>query len=535
MNYPALQKLRVFPLLAALTTKSWDVIVIGTGIGGGSIGRRLAERGLSVLFVERGLDRAADKNLPLGVTGEEARLAAGLWPRLLEADVDGKRIEVDHLIGAGVGGTSVFYAGTLERPEPHDLDDLPGRPHPTGGWPVGYDGFRHYFDMVERYFNVSGTPDLLSDEPAPEIHHARPMSEGDSRTQRFFADVGMHPYQTHLGLRSVSGADGGKMNGRSAGVEPALKTGRAALLDNCEVLRLETDGPGGRITAIHCRHAGQPLELRARSYVVAGGALNSAALLLRSGNEHWQDGLGNRSGLVGRNLMFHLSLMFAVWPGLARSDQGAGRSVSLRDLYFHEGQRFGTIQTMGVVAGFPEILHGMRNSLSSNSPLRVGLLRHALRVPALAMAKTLGSARMLVGIMEDLPYLENRLIAHPEDSARIHVSYRIADELRARNTAFRQAIQRALKGRRHFFLNREPLLNYSHCCGTLRFGQDPRNSVLNPDCRVHGVDNLYVTDSSFMPTSTGTNPSLLIAANALRVADIIADRAAPHGGLVAAG
>ena len=67
-----------------------------------------------------------------------------------------------------------------------------------------------------------------------------------------------------------------------------------------------------------------------------------------------------------------------------------------------------------------------------------------------------------------------------------------------------------------------PQLNFAHPCGTLRFGDDPRTSVLDPDCRMHGIENLYVADSSFMPTSNGVNPSLTIAANALRVADAVA-------------
>lgn len=315
------------------------------------------------------------------------------------------------------------------------------------------------------------------------------------------------------------------MEGGSAGVRPALATGRAEVLDNCEVVRIETAPGGGDVRAIHCRRMGESLTLRARVFVIAGGAVNSAGLLLRSGSEDWPDGLGNRSGQLGRNLMFHLSLMFAVWPGQHRTDKGAGRAVSVRDLYFHDGQRFGGIQAMGAVAGFPEILQSMHNHFETTRLGRLRPLRHTLRLPAMVLKTALGSARLLVGILEDLPYAENRVIAHPEDPERLHVSYRIADELRSRNTAFREAIRRSLKGRSCIFLNRDPLLNFAHCCGTARFGDDPRNSVLDRDCRVHGVSNLYVTDSSFMPTSTGINPSLLIAANALRVGDVIADRA----------
>ena len=109
-----------------------------------------------------------------------------------------------------------------------------------------------------------------------------------------------------------------------------------------------------------------------------------------------------------------------------------------------------------------------------------------------------------------------------QDEDRFVFHYDISDELRRRRAIFRKAMRKAFHPHRAMFMGTAPQLNFAHPCGTLRFGDDPATSVLDRDCKVHGLSNLYVTDSSFMPTSNGVNPSLTIAANALRVADLIA-------------
>ncbi len=309
------------------------------------------------------------------------------------------------------------------------------------------------------------------------------------------------------------------MDGRTAGVLPALDTGRAALIDNCTVTRIEADA--GTVTGLICRRGDQILTLRAKRYILAGGGLGSPTLMRRSTSEYWPEGLGNRHDLVGRNLMFHLSEIIAIWAGKTRDEVGASRSISMRDLYFMEGQRFGTVQSMGLTAGFGEILYAL-NKHFARSPLRKARpLRHGLRIPAWLAAKAMGDAKLFVGVLEDLPYAHNRVLPDLDDGDRLRFHYDISAELENRRAAFRKAIRKAFLPHRAIFTSQAPELNFAHPCGTLRFGDDPRTSVLDRDCKVHGLDNLYVADSSFMPTSNGINPSLTIAANALRVADRI--------------
>jgi choline dehydrogenase-like flavoprotein len=520
-----------------LISREWDAIVIGTGIGGGSVGRALTEAGLSVLFVEKGPD-LGDAALPaiqIADPAPAARLANGSWPRLLEAELDGQWFELDGMVGAGVGGTSAYYAATLERPERHDLDETDTRPHPTGGWPVGYDEFQPWFAMAENYFQINGEVDPLAPEGAVLPPPATPLPASDALLMEDLRRAGMHPYRTHMAARFVPGCESCfgrrcprrcKMDGRSAGVLPALDTGRAALLDDCSVTRIEADA--GTVTGLRCRRGDQEFTLRARRYVLAAGGLGSPTLLLRSASEIWPQGLGNRSGLAGRNLMFHLSEIIAIWAGRTRGESGAARSISMRDLYSMDGQRFGTVQSMGLTAGYGEILYALHKKFA-RSPLRnIRPLRHGLRVPAWLAARTLGQAKLFVGVLEDLPYIHNRVLPDPEDGDRLRFHYDISQELQDRRAAFRKAMRQAFRPHRAMFTSVAPELNFAHPCGTLRFGDDPATSVLDRDCRMHGLDNLYVTDSSFMPTSNGVNPSLTIAANALRVGARIAAQMQPR-------
>jgi choline dehydrogenase-like flavoprotein len=520
-------------LNADLASREWDVIVIGAGLGGGTLGRRLAERGLSVLFVENGPNgpRAEQHALRYDVFEPAARRVRGYDPRQMHVTIDGKSSVYFAPIGAGVGGSSAFYAGTLERPERHDIDDTPKRPHPAGGWPESYDAFLPYFQEAEHRFHVCGEDDPLSHEAPSDLLPPPAMGEGDRAMMEKFRKLGLHPYHVHLGVKFLPGCQmcygrkcprQCKMDGRSAGVEPALETGNAALLDMCEVRAIR--GRDNRITHIEARRGGELLQLRARRYVLAAGALGSSHLLLSSASENWPRGCANSSGLAGRNLMLHLNEMLAVWPVRGMKFEGPTKTISFRDLYYHEGQRFGAVAAMGIDATYGEIVHFMRAMLDRSAFRDMRLLRELTRIPAILAAKILGSAKIYSAQLEDLAYSENRVYPDPDNPERFRIEYSVKDELRQRRIAYRRLIRKRLRGHRAMFLNYEPIWNIPHACGTLRFGNDPARSVLNRECRSHDIHNLYVADASFMPTSLGLNPGLTVAANALRVADRLYDQ-----------
>lgn len=510
-----------------LTSQTWDVLVIGTGIGGGVAGRRLAEAGLKVLFVERG---------PMGAKGEEqslsspvedptARRVRGFWPTPLEVTIDGRTSSFFGPIGAGVGGSSVFYGATLERPERHDLEATEAMPHPTGGWPVSYDAYAPFMDEAEAMFHVHGEADPLGSKhnlPSPPS-----ISPGETALMEGLRAAGLHPYHAHTALKRVPGCRTClgfkcpklcKMDARSAGVLPALATGKAQILDNCKVTRLTRKG--ARITGVTALLEGQAVDLKARHVVLAAGALASPGLLMASTSAQDPNGIGNTHDLVGRNLMFHLTEMFALWPKTTAPDSGPSKSVAYRDHYAKDHTRLGMVQSMGIEASYGEITHYL-NLMFDRSILRgIKALRQFTRVPAFLAHRLFGKAQLFAGILEDLPYRENRVLP-TDDLDRLAFEYHFAPELLARRKTFRKAIKRGLRGHRRAFLTYQPELNFGHPCGTLVFGKDPATSVLDKNCRVHGLRNLTVADASFMPTSFGVNPSLMIAANALRVADTI--------------
>ena len=523
------------PALHAALAGVWEGVGIGHRMGGRLRGR--TDHGLRVLFVEKGpaghpAERSGD-DLP---EAPAARLLRGSWPKPLEARVNGATSHVFGAIGCGVGGSSVFYAAALERPARHDLDDLPGVPHPAGGWVVGYDAFLPYFDQAARWLSLHGTPDPLSDAPPLPLHPPPPLGAGARSVMGRTAAAGECPHHIHLAIRQPDSClkcfgtkcpRDCKMDGRSAGVRPALDSGRAALLTGCEVEAIEDDGR--RVTGLRLRQGGREARLAARAYGLAAGALGSPRLLLATGGP---DGTGaaNSSGWVGRGLMFHLNEMFALWPRRGAGGGETGKTIALRDLYLHRGQRHGIVQSMGIEIGYGRIALFLRQVFDMSWLARFPRLRGLTRIPAAIAARLFGRASMFVGLMEDLPYPENRVLLNPDDPEVLTFEYRFHPELLRRRRAFRRAIRRAFRGHRRLLLGLTPALNLGHPSGTLRFGADPAHSVLNADCRSHDLDNLYVADASFMPSSLGVNPGLTIAANAIRVGGAMARALNPPPG-----
>ena len=228
--------------------------------------------------------------------------------------------------------------------------------------------------------------------------------------------------------------------------------------------------------------------------MLCGGALGSPRLLLASASEAWPRGCANGSGLVGRNLMFHLSELIAVWPRQAADFTGLLKTIALRDFYFRDGQRLGLVQSLGLSASYGNIVQVLNDRFDRALPPALRPLRGLTRIPALLASWVLGDARVFVGILEDLPYPSNRVVLEDGDPERLKIEYAFAPELVARHRAFRRLLKAAMRGQRCFYLNLAPELNFGHPCGTLRFGADPATSVLDPSCRAHGLENLYVAD-----------------------------------------
>jgi choline dehydrogenase-like flavoprotein len=297
------------------------------------------------------------------------------------------------------------------------------------------------------------------------------------------------------------------------GVLPAIAEHGAQLLTECRVVRLDADRR--RVRRVVCEHRSGMLTLKAKVVVLAAGALATPVLLLNSRSGDWPRGLANGSDWVGRNLMRHLLDTIEIWPQPGHKTTAANKEIGLNDFYFWEGQKYGTVQSFGAIPPMEWLINrpGWRGKA-------LRLMRPAVRQ---VYERFFNGGLVLAAMTEDLPYLDNRVLPSNRPSAdgrqRLRIRYRLHASEIERRKVFLSQLKEVLQPFRSMSVGSgKGNANLGHVCGTCRFGSDPKTSVLDPQNRAHEVDNLYVVDTSFFPSSAGLNPSLTVAANALRVA-----------------
>jgi choline dehydrogenase-like flavoprotein len=500
----------------------WDVVIIGAGMGGGFAAHSLAKAGHDVLLIDYGNEDISPPGGNKVADDHENRLSEFKWPTMSAFEVDGVVNRSYPPFGAGVGGSTNLYAAALERFARLDIDSQADPQHPTGGWPISYDELLPYYEQAEQLLHVAGTPDPLDADRSRLIPPSLPLGPRDAHFVQFFEKNGLHPYRLHVGIRYRPGCDeclgrlcykSCRADARSVLTESSTKP---TIMARSEVVKLEAL-PGQVTRAIVLREE-RRLEIQARFFVLAAGAIHSPKLLLRSKNDHWPEGLANRSGLVGRNLMFHVIQTFVLWPNKKLAGTGPRKSLSFRDFYQFDGQRCGLVQSTGFDFGYGELLMRLYDRFDHSRLRGLRPVRPLLRIPAAVANQVSGPGTIFVCIIEDMPYPENRVVLEDNEADGVLIKYTIKKELRDRTTLFRQLLTERLKDRRLMFLSQDVELNFGHPCGTCVMSNDPSTGVVDRDCQAHGIANLFITDASFMPTSAATNPSLTIAANALRVA-----------------
>lgn len=505
----------------------WDVAVIGTGMGGATVGYELAKAGRRVIFLEKGhADFSnADDALQLDNENPSARLRNGNWPTKITGGSGETRSQFFAPLGCGAGGTTLLYAAALERFEPSDFAPSSESEHPMDGWPVSFEQLLPYYRKAEKMFKVCGTWDPLYPDEGSQLLTPPRMAVCDEHFLESFKSSGLHPYRLHVayGYESDCKECGGyicprkcKGDAKTICLEPALETGNAFILDKCEVERLEADA--SEVKEIIGYRDGEKISIRARIVVLAAGAYFTPVLLLKSANEFWPNGLANTSDMVGRNLMFHVSDFIAVWPCGKYSIQGPRKTLAFRDFYVHRGIKLGLVQSTGLTAGYGNIVYFLKTAFDRSRLSWFKPARALLRIPAYIASLIFGRATIFATIMEDKPYRENRIFLDSNEPSGMRFEYTVHEELRVRISLLRSLIKKSLAKHRLLILSQDVSLNYGHPSGTCRFGMDPATSVLDANNKAHGLNNLYVVDASFMPSSGGASPSLTIAANALRVA-----------------
>jgi choline dehydrogenase-like flavoprotein len=490
-------------------------------MGGGFAASALANAGHDVLLIERGIE---EKSPPIAselTDDQESRLAGSRWPTLSAFDIDGVVDRCYAPFGSGVGGSTNWYAAALERFADLDIDVLPNVPHPTGGWPISYRELLPFYEQAERMLHVAGTDDPLSDYAANHLLEPPPLGPCDAEFVRLFQKNGLHPYRLHVGIRYLPGCDEclGRLCHKNcrADIRSVLAEAprKPTIMARSEVVRLESTAD--RVTSAIVAQGDKQIRVQAKVFVLAAGAIHTPKLLLRSRNDHWPNGLANHSDLVGRNLMFHAIQNFALWPSEKLSSSGPRKSISFRDFYYAEGERCGCVQSTGFELGYGELLMHLYQRFDRRASSYLRSLRPLLRIPAAMTIKRFGRGTIFVNLIEDLPYPENRVLLNDDEADGVSVKYTIKAELRDRAAHLRKFLADRLKEGRLMFLSQDIELNFGHPCGTCVMSNDPSAGVIDRDCRAHGIANLFIADASFMPTSGATNPSLTIAANALRV------------------
>jgi choline dehydrogenase-like flavoprotein len=502
-----------------MSPHDFDLVIIGTGAGGGTMMHALATTGARILVLERGeAVPREDRNWDPSAVWKDLRY------RTVETWTDERGEAFTPYMHYGVGGNTKFWGSVLIRLRREDFGEVAHGEGVSPAWPIDYDTLAPYYDRAEQLYRVRGQAGDDPTEPprGPFPHPPIPHAPGMQRLVDQLRRMGLHPSALPLGLIDPGEAGGcvlcntcnsfpckvgAKSDAEVCCIEPALAHANVSLWTRALARRLVTDGAGRRVTAVEVERNGEVLQVRAPLVVVACGAANSAALLLRSATPEHPNGLANSSGLVGRRYMAHLATMMQGFHPFRPNDTVFQKTVAINDYYFGGAESrypLGHVQSQGRTHGIMAKVVG--DGIVPGIPLRAYDAWVSRGVDWLAMS-------------EDLPDLENRVLVDAQGKVRLHYqANNLGPHLELVET-MRRVLRRL--GFWKVMTHSHRTKNTTHQCGTLVFGRDPAQSVLDPLCRTHDVSNLFVVDASFFPSSAAVNPSLTIIAQALRVADHI--------------
>jgi choline dehydrogenase-like flavoprotein len=511
----------------------YDVIVIGSGAGGGTLVHKLAPSGKRILLLERGnwLPREPSNWSAHDVFVDNRYVSPDTW-----WDADDKPFQPQ--IHYFVGGATKLYGAALYRLRAEDFGELHHHDGISPAWPISYDELEPYYSEAEHLYEVHGTHGEDPTEPPASAPYPFPAVSHEPRIQQLSDDLerlGLHPFHAPCGIRlneqnmaysvcvRCQDCDGfpcvlhAKSDAEVMAVRPALEHDNVTLMREAHVVKLETNGTGSSITGVVVERKGGNESYSADVVVVACGAANTAKLLLASANERHPNGLANGSDQVGRNYMFHNSQAVLA---LSREENPTifQKTLGVNDFYFGADDfeyPLGNIQMVGKSQA--EMFRGEK-------PLET------LLAPEGALKRVASHAVDFWLSTEDLPRAENRVTLRKDGTVRL--TYTPNNE-EPKKRLFAQlksmlgqiGMEEGRLHHRHPYLKNDiPVAGCAHQAGTCRFGDDPATSALNTDCRAHEVDNLYVVDTSVFPSIGAVNPALTAMANALRVGDHLLER-----------
>ena len=499
----------------------YDIIIIGAGAGGGTVAYSLAPTGKRILILERGgyLPKEEDNWNPDAIFQGRKYQITETW---LDKDNKGFLPQAFY----NVGGNTKVYGAALQRMREADFGEVKHQGGISPAWEFSYQDFAPYYTRGESLFKIHGQkgedisePPLSTEYPFPPLPHEPRIQEVAEDLQQ----LGLHPHHLTLAVdRDTANPENSpcircatcdpypckldaKLDAQKACIDPATAYSNVELKINAKVTRLITDDSGKQVKAVAVEINDHQQQYTADTFILSAGAINSAALLLKSANRNHPQGLANSSGMVGRNLMLHNHSAI-----VAIADQPNPtlfqKTLGFNDFYFRSPEHdypLGQVQMTG---------KSKWNRLADFSPDSV---------PQSTLEYMAEHALDWWLTSEDLPDPQNRVLVTKEGKLKINFT---RNNLKAHQD-FVNLWQGYLRkvGFFMFMVKQIPLSAVWHQVGTCKFGSDPKTTVLDLNCRTHDLENLYVVDGSFFPSMGAVNPTLTIIANALRVSDRIKD------------
>jgi choline dehydrogenase-like flavoprotein len=508
----------------------YDIIIIGSGAGGGTLAYQLASTGKKILILERGdfLAREKENWDPRSMFVTNRYLPDENW-----YDTKGNAFQPgEHYY---VGGKTKFYGAAHFRLREADFHEIKHQGGISPSWPIKYDELKDYYYKAEQLYHTHGKRGIDPTDPPDERDYPYPAISNEPLIEKIYQNFragGINASPLPLGLKlkeddmrhspciRCDTCDGypclikGKSDAEVMCVLPALKHPNVSILTNAKALKLLTDPSGKRVTAVEVDLKGKKIQLSADVFSVSCGAINSAALLLRSANDKHPNGLANSSDCVGRHYMCHINTVLSTEHEYT-NDTSFEKTFCINDFY-HKGidvdYPLGGIQLLGNIKEEmfePNVEKWtrffMRTSFREIARHSVGWWLTTEDLPTPEQRITLNSQGDIV-----VNYKPNNNKAH-------EFLYKAFKRIHSKHIGHKRIHKNML-----YLHESIGVAGVAHQAGTCRFGIDPKSSVLDLNCKAHDLENLYVVDTSFFPSIGAVNPSLTAIANAIRVSEHLA-------------
>ena len=509
--------------------RTYDAVIIGSGFGGSMIAHKLAKAGWTIALVERGdwvqrsdhnwaangsidLTPNYDKQLPYHVLKGGNKKRMGVY--------------------SAVGGPSVFYGGVSFRfreADFHPPDDITA--DSGAKWPIDYADLENYYEEAEDILQIAGEEGIDPTEPFrknPFPQKPPDYAAISKKIKKAAESMDLKPFHLPLAINYSENKRAScqlcttcdtfacaidAKNSLDTMLLRQMKNDTFDLYANTIAYNIEVDG--GMVKEIHCMNvqSKETFQLRSSVCIVSAGALASPHLILNSGI----DKLNPAGHIVGRYLMRHVNaIVFGIFPGVADKEYRFHKELAILDYYFGHPQIDYPKSKIGSLQQVPTPPPGL---VESEAPKPLGKLA--------AMGVKLISG--LLAIAEDQPQYKNFVAIDRSKGSHFNLATPIVSheytnrDLQALDALIQQA-KKVMKRSGALMNYVHHIRTFSHSAGTIRMGDDPKQNPLDSNCNFRGVDNLYVVDACFMPTSAAVNPSLTISANALRVGEYLVSR-----------